>query len=175
MWKRWKRTISIVTRMSAAEWWLAINILWLLTLFRVALMQRPFPDVLFEASRRAVGAGRSVVSHLMPRHSPGVCPRKGGRYTEGFGQSSNAEIGLWVERVSRVAPGRYTCLAKALTGYVLYSRAGWRPVIRVGVTVHKGNRFVAHAWLEVDGSITIGGGLDLSRYSVFEAKEGLIR
>jgi hypothetical protein len=46
------------------------------------------------------------------------------------------------------------CLSEALTAWVLLSRAGREPTLRIGVT--KGEGIEAHAWVECDGAIVIG-------------------
>ena len=176
MWKRWKHGISIATRTSAAEWMLAIDIVRLLVVFRVALMQRSFPDVLAAATRRAYRTGKSVSPRFIRSPRPDEYEYTGGdeRFEPVRAHAPVPDIGIWVERISRVLPGTYTCLTKALAGYVLYTRAGFIPAIRVGATVEQGNRLLAHAWLEVDGIVTIGNGPDLSHYSVFERRGGLL-
>jgi len=60
-----------------------------------------------------------------------------------------------VESVARRFPGT-TCLPIALTGYVLLARAGWAPVMRIGVT-KQAHAVEAHAWVEVDGVVAVGG------------------
>ena len=66
-----------------------------------------------------------------------------------------ADIALAVTRASRLVPFA-TCLTQALAGGFLIRRAGRNAIIHFGVA--KGDAgFKAHAWLESDGGILIGG------------------
>jgi hypothetical protein len=66
-----------------------------------------------------------------------------------------AEIALAVTRASRLVPFA-TCLTQALAGGFLIRRAGRNAIIHFGVA--RGDAgFKAHAWLESDGGILIGG------------------
>lgn len=69
---------------------------------------------------------------------------------------STEAIALSVERASRFVPGA-TCLVQALSGGWLIRRAGGQSTLRFGVA-KDGEGFKAHAWLESDGRILIGGG-----------------
>ena len=69
---------------------------------------------------------------------------------------STEAIALSVERASRFVPGA-TCLVQALSGGWLIRRAGGSSTLRFGVA-KDGDAFKAHAWLESDGRILIGGG-----------------
>ena len=59
-----------------------------------------------------------------------------------------------VEASGRVVPGS-NCLSEGLTAWVLLTRAGRQPMLRVGVA--KGRRLQAHAWVECDGAVVVGG------------------
>ena len=61
-----------------------------------------------------------------------------------------------VTAAGRAVPGS-NCLSEALTSWVLLSRAGHEPVLRIGVVAEK---FAAHAWVECDGIVVFGGGVD---------------
>ena len=66
-----------------------------------------------------------------------------------------ADIALAVTRASRLVPFA-TCLTQALAGGFLIRRAGRNAIIHFGVA--RGDAgFKAHAWLESDGGILIGG------------------
>jgi hypothetical protein len=62
-----------------------------------------------------------------------------------------------VEAASRFVPAS-NCLSEALTGWVLLTRANALPELRVGVI--RAPRLEAHAWVETDGRVVIGGGAD---------------
>jgi transglutaminase superfamily protein len=64
---------------------------------------------------------------------------------------------VWaVRRVSRAVPGA-TCLTQALAAQVLLSRRGYASRLRIGVAHAPGDGLRAHAWLESDGLIVLGG------------------
>jgi len=60
-----------------------------------------------------------------------------------------------VGAVSRFVP-RATCLTQALAAHWLLSREGYAPSLRLGVRRDESD-FQAHAWVECDGSVVIGG------------------
>jgi hypothetical protein len=65
---------------------------------------------------------------------------------------------VWAVRsVGRVFPGISTCLTNALAAHVLLARRGYRSNLRIGVTRDARGEFTAHAWLEREGTILIGG------------------
>jgi hypothetical protein len=49
------------------------------------------------------------------------------------------------------------CLVQALAAKALLSRAGYPTLIRIGVAASEDGKLRAHAWLERDGEIVIGG------------------
>ena len=84
------------------------------------------------------------------------------------GDPSASRSGELVEAVARRIPGT-TCLPIALTGYVVLSRAGREPVLRIGVTREAGS-VEAHAWVEVDGVAAVGG-VERERFKAVEGKD----
>jgi hypothetical protein len=65
---------------------------------------------------------------------------------------------IWaVETAGRQFPAVGTCLIQALAAHVLLGRRGCVPDLRIGVKRNEAGKFVAHAWLEKDGAILIGG------------------
>jgi hypothetical protein len=61
-----------------------------------------------------------------------------------------------VVAASRYVP-RATCLVQALALHGLLARRGRESHVRLGVRT--GERFAAHAWLEVDGTVVLGDAL----------------
>jgi Transglutaminase-like superfamily len=57
---------------------------------------------------------------------------------------------------SRYIPSA-TCLTQALATKVLLCRRGQASVLRIGVTRSTGGEFLAHAWIECNGNVVIGG------------------
>ena len=72
---------------------------------------------------------------------------------------------IWAVRVaSRYLPGRVKCLARALTTQVLLERHGYPAQLQIGFA--KGDQGLeAHAWVESQGRIVIGGLKDIERYT----------
>jgi hypothetical protein len=61
-----------------------------------------------------------------------------------------------VSTVSQYVPAA-TCLAQALTLQVLLSREGIHSDLAIGVARDDAKGISAHAWLEIDGNVIIGG------------------
>jgi len=68
-----------------------------------------------------------------------------------------ARIARAVEVASHLVP-RSTCLTKALAAHVLLRRVGHEGVLHIGVARDEAGKFEAHAWLECQGKVIIGGG-----------------
>ncbi len=71
--------------------------------------------------------------------------------------------------VSRYVP-RATCLTQALAAELLLRRAGYPVYLRLGAARGPDERFEAHAWVECDGRVVIGGAIE--RYSPFPRLDG---
>ena len=81
-----------------------------------------------------------------------------GSRTEDQPGGAAGEPTVWaVETVSRQFPAIGTCLTQALAAQVLLARRGHQSNLGIGVTRTSSGKFVAHAWLETDGVILIGG------------------
>ena len=80
---------------------------------------------------------------------------------------------VWAVMVaSRYAPAA-TCLTQALATKVLLSRNGYHAVVRIGVARSEAGEFQAHAWVESDGSVVIGGSeSSLKRYTPLATADG---
>ena len=79
--------------------------------------------------------------------------------------AADAARTVWaVETVGRHAKFMGTCLVQALAAHVLLARAGHESNLRIGVTRGSKGAFTAHAWLEREGAILIGG--DWARHYV---------
>jgi hypothetical protein len=74
------------------------------------------------------------------------------------------EVANALERGSRYVPGS-TCLVQALAGLWLLQREGYAPQLRIGVSKAEG--FEAHAWLELEGKVLIGGPEESARFTPF--------
>jgi Transglutaminase-like superfamily len=71
-------------------------------------------------------------------------------------------IGWAVAVAGRRVPGS-TCLVRALAAQGLFARYGYASQLRLGVARGSGRAFEAHAWLERDGQVLVGGPVE-ARY-----------
>jgi hypothetical protein len=72
-------------------------------------------------------------------------------------QSPSPEKVSWaVVAVSHYVPAA-TCLAQALTLQALLSREGYHSDLAIGVARDDTTGITAHAWVEIDGTVIIGG------------------
>jgi hypothetical protein len=70
---------------------------------------------------------------------------------------------IWSVRV--IAPYlRATCLPQALVTQILLSQCGYSTRLHIGFTINKGGQISAHAWVESEGKIAIGGAGNMNRY-----------
>lgn len=73
---------------------------------------------------------------------------------------------------SRYTPGARTCFVKALAAQVLLTRRGYPTHLRIGVIRGEEGQLQAHAWVESQGRIVIGGTESPSRYTPLPHLEG---
>jgi hypothetical protein len=79
-----------------------------------------------------------------------------------------------VTLTSRYVP-RATCLTQALVAKVLLSQCGYSAHVRVGVARDASEQLQAHAWVESEGRIAIGGSQGyLKRYTRLSTSDGEI-
>ncbi len=112
---------------------LLVKAAFLLVGFRVGLALMPFPMVVSALKRIA--------------RTPANAPED---------QDSANHIVNAVKSMSRAIPGCRSCLTQSLTAKTLLSRAGFQALLRIGVARLDG-RVQAHAWVESQGEILIGG------------------
>lgn len=79
-------------------------------------------------------------------------------------QASIDEVVWAVTAASRYTPAA-TCLTQALATQVLLSRRGHQASLCIGVARSEQGQFQAHAWVECQGRIVIGGIKALSRFA----------
>jgi hypothetical protein len=84
---------------------------------------------------------------------------------------SPERIAWAVTVASRYVPGA-ACLARASAARALCLRHGYPAQLHIGVTKGERGNLEAHAWVESEGKIIIGGLLDLSRYTRLLSLEG---
>jgi hypothetical protein len=97
-----------------------------------------------------------------------------------FGSRPRREIGIddlsrAIESAKRRCPVSTTCLGEALVAEALFKRNGYEPVLCFGAGRSEG-RFEAHAWLEQDHVVVVGGPQSVvARYTRFPEIGHLIR
>jgi len=127
-------------RLSAEQRWLLCKVTMLLTAIRLSLWVLPYP----------------VVRALLDRLSHSSARLETGR--------SPAEQLAWATTVAgRLVPEGRHCLSQALTLRTFMARRGYPARICYGVREIDGAPFMAHAWVEHDGAVLIGGG-NLDRF-----------
>lgn len=83
-------------------------------------------------------------------------------------KTQQASVGrvVWaVNVVSRFMPGAVKCFARALATQVLLRRYGYQAQLCIGVTKSEVGKLEAHAWVENQGRVVVGGLKDLARFT----------
>ena len=78
------------------------------------------------------------------------------RSAEGSASATAQDVAWAVRSASRVVPGA-TCLTQALAAKLVLSRRGYASRLRIGVARGPGHQLRAHAWLEANGLVVVGG------------------
>jgi hypothetical protein len=104
----------------------------------------------------AVALVRLSLRFLPPRSWERVTERVRRSRPRGEGGATVQDVAWAVHRVSRMVPGA-TCLTQALAAHLLLARRGYQSRLRIGVAREPGARLRAHAWLESDGIVVLGG------------------
>jgi hypothetical protein len=142
------RRLGRFFRLPASERWLLVKAALLLGAIRVGLWLLPFRTLRSLLDRAA--AFRRV------------------RETD----LESTDVVVWaVEVAARYVPAFDTCLTRALATQMLLSRRGCPALLRIGVVRSLEGKFEAHAWVESDGRVVIGG-YELERYTPLAALEG---
>lgn len=69
----------------------------------------------------------------------------------------SSRVAWAISAAARRIPCRTNCLSQALAGKLLLIMEGRPSSLRIGVASRESGRLVAHAWLESDGEIVLGG------------------
>lgn len=83
---------------------------------------------------------------------------------------SRERITWAVQAACRNTPGLKTCLARALATQLLLARHGYPALLHIGVVRGEQGQLQAHAWVETEGKVVIGGA-ELERYAPLAALE----
>jgi hypothetical protein len=110
-----------------------------------------------------------VLRHLLNRYA--------GRADARFDRTRPAlnRIGWAVIVAADHLPTSMTCLVQALAADAMLRRRGFASELRLGVRLHRSgsDSLEAHAWVECDDGIVVGGLKDLTDYAVLRALGGL--
>jgi hypothetical protein len=85
-----------------------------------------------------------------------TAPRTGRLGARSFRALRPARIGYLVAAAATRIP-RTTCLPRALATRILLGRHGHAAELRIGVDKDHNGGFEAHAWVEAEGKVVIGG------------------
>ena len=113
--------------------WLLAETVVLVLLVRVGLLVASYPSV---------RDGLDVACSVFDGAVTPACPRE--------------RVPWAVERVASVLPGTQSCLVRALVAETLLVRRGYPAALRFGVDPSD-EAFVAHAWVESDDDVIVGG------------------
>ncbi len=136
--------MNVLYRLSlrtATEQRMLLEAVGLIALIRVCLALLAFPTVL------------RVVRWLArtPPYNPATQP-------------DAANIAWAVAAAGRRLLRRNPCLTEALAGLVMFRRVGYSARLRIGVLRDDDSPLGAHAWLECEGQVVIGGTKSALRY-----------
>jgi hypothetical protein len=129
-------------RLSAAERWLLIKAALLLEVIKLGMLLLPFRTL-----RRLLA--RTMNTRIRLQRANRLSPER---------------VSWAVVVASQHTPGVKTCMAQALAAQVLLARRGYPALIHIGVVSGEREQFQAHAWVETEGKVVIGG-LELERYA----------
>ncbi len=129
-------------RLSSTEQRLFVRAALLLAGVRVGLWLLPF-EIL---RRHLTRTGQAAAQSMQP---VSVSPEK---------------IAWALTVASRYVPGAGSCLVQALAAQVLLERQGHPASLHIGVAKAEENQFEAHAWVESQGKVVVGGE-ELERYT----------
>jgi hypothetical protein len=80
---------------------------------------------------------------------------------------------VWAVSVaSRYLPGEVKCLARALATQILLHRYGYTATLCLGVAKGEKGQLEAHAWVESQGEVVIGGLSNLSSFTLLSSLGG---
>jgi Transglutaminase-like superfamily len=111
---------------------------------------------------------------LLPfQHLRRLLARMAGETTplHGVDQTSIERVSWAVAVASHYIPGA-TCLTQALATQVLLGQQGHAATLRIGVARGERGQFQAHAWVEYQGRVMIGGREAPSRFTPLPPLEG---
>lgn len=135
-------TLASLSRRSRREWGLFLRALGLVWMVRLALWALPFQRVRRLTSRLSrAGASRPV------------------------DETVSVKTLTWAVRAaSRWVPAA-SCLTQALVAQIMLANRGLPHALHIGVARGERGTFEAHAWIESEGRVVLGGLPDLARFT----------
>jgi hypothetical protein len=113
---------------------------------RILLWILPFKRVVWLVEQTALQSARAAPVRLL--------------------EGTNVHIAWGVTTAARYVP-RATCLTQALAAQWLFAWFGHPTLLRIGVAKGSGKPLRAHAWLESEGRVVVGGeSLEQDEYAV---------
>lgn len=143
------RRINKLLRLTASDWRLLCESLLALSAFKLGLWLLPFQKL-----------RRFIATRTLTRQAR---------------QADRATIKkiVWaVNVVSAYVPIFKNCLNRALAAQFLLCRQGQPVALRIGVARGERGEFKAHAWIESNGRIVLGGGREFSKFTPLPPLEG---
>lgn len=132
-------------RLPAADQCFLVKAILLVWMVRVGLWLLPFQAVRRLLSRLAQRSASSLAGNDVP-----------------------VSRVVWAVTIASQYVPAATCLTQALATKMLLDRYGYRATVRLGVARSEDGQFQAHAWVENNGAIVIGGSeLLLKHYTPF--------
>lgn len=139
--------LSKFLRLSAADRRLFLKATLLVWIFRLALWLLPF----------------RLVRQLLARFARAPLAAR---------QDVPIDSVIWaVTTASRYVPVA-NCLPQALVAKLMLARQGHDAIVHIGVKRTDAGRFQAHAWVESNGRVVIGGSRELFRFTRLPSLEG---
>jgi hypothetical protein len=136
-------------RLSSADKWLLIRSALLLEVIKLGMWLLPFRIL-----RRLVAQTASTSIEALAAERP------------------PADTITWaIETASNYTPGNKSCLNQALAAQVLLTRRGYPALLHIGVAKGEQGHFRAHAWVESEGRVVIGGS-ELDHFTPLTVLEG---
>lgn len=93
------------------------------------------------------------------------CSRPGARRSDMSAPLPAARVSWAIRTASRYVPQTQNCLIQALAAWTVLSARRHPAVLRIGVSNGADQGFKAHAWVEYDGTVVIGGLPELASYT----------
>jgi hypothetical protein len=82
------------------------------------------------------------------------------------------ELAWAVNTISRYLARDLTCLPQALVVHQMLSQRGYSAKLLIGVAKGEHDNLVAHAWVETEGKVVIGGAGGLEKFTRVALPEG---